>query len=287
MCELRPPVTLWGTTQIKTVTTILSTIAPNEVSTITRDTIITNVIPVETRSYPCTSTSSPSPTSTPTPSPSPQPQPEPQPEPSSQSPEPSSQIVSEQPVSSRPQPSPSPSSSVDEEPTFKLTEEVTTTPSPSRALVRTSTTTRQPSITLETSEPPPEPTTDPLATIGESDPVVSPSSLSTEPDSSATTAGAALSSSSNESNPLPVGAIVGIILGVLLVLTLLGFFIWTRKNRKDRDSEGDGDPYWERRFQELESVQSQSKARLESSTQSPSNEGTWRRHVSLSSSSCV
>lgn len=283
MCELRPPVTLWGTTQIKTVTTVLSTIAPNEVSTITRDTIITNVIPVETRSYPCTSTSSPSPTPTPTPSPSPEPQPQPQPESSSQSPEPSSQAVSEQPITSRPQLSPSPSPSVDEEPTFKLTEEVTDpsdTSTPSRALVRTSTTTRQPSITLETSEPPSEATTDPLATIGESDPIISASSLFTEPDGSATTAGAALSSSSNESNPLPVGAIVGIILGILLILTLLGFFIWTRKNRRDRDSEGDGDPYWERRFQELESVQSQSKARLESSTQSPSNEGTWRRHVS-------
>ena len=287
MCELRPPVTLWGTTQIKTVTTVLSTIAPNEVSTITRDTIITNVIPVETRSYPCTSTSSPSPTPTPTPTPSPQPQPQPQPEPSSQTPELPTQIVSEQSVRSRSQPSPSPLPSSAEEPTFKLTEEVTTTPSQSRALVRTSTMTRQPPITLDTSEPPPGPTTDPLATIGESDPIISASSLFTEPDRSATTAGAALSSTSNESNPLPVGAIVGIILGILLILTLLGFFIWTRKNRKDRDSEGDGDPYWERRFQELESVQSQSKVRLESSTQSPSNEGTWRRHVSLSSSSCV
>jgi hypothetical protein len=156
----------------------------------------------------------------------------------------------------------------------------TITSSSSRALVRTSTTTRQPSITPETSAPPLESTADPLVT--ESKPVLSASSLLTEPNTSAATAGAALSPSSAESNPLPVGAIVGIVLGILLILTFLGFFVWTRKNRRDRDSEGDGDPYWVRRFQELESVQSQSKARLESGPQSPSdNEGTWRRHVSL------
>jgi hypothetical protein len=81
---------------------------------------------------------------------------------------------------------------------------------------------------------------------------------------------------------LAAGAIVGIVLASLLAFALLGFGYWLRRTRRDRDDSGDGgDPYWERRFQELESVQS--KAKLESTVQSPSDaEGTWRKHVCFS-----
>jgi cobalamin biosynthesis Mg chelatase CobN len=274
MCEIRPPVTLWGTTQIKTFTTILSTGALNQVSTITKETIVTNVIPVQTRSYPCTS-NTPSPSSNPTPTPSPPPEPQPQPQ---SQPQASSEIeitTSRAPVSS---PSPSTESSrVSGGETDSLTVEL----SPSRTL-STTTTTRgtSSSIVLQTVEPTPTPTDDPIST--DTDPVLSASSLFTDADHPDSTAGAALASSSSSQTVLPIGAIVGIILAALLVLSLIGFFLWTRKHKKDRDSEGDGDPYWERRFQQLESVQSQSKPRLDTVPSPDDDEGTWRRHVSHS-----
>jgi hypothetical protein len=269
MCEIRPPVTLWGTTQIKTFTTFFTTIS-DQVSTITRETIVTNVIPVQTRSYPCTSTSTtPPPSSTPTPTPSPEPQPQPQP---------SSEVEST--TSRVPVSSPSPSaestrvSAVD-------TDSLTVDLSPSRTL-STTTTTRDTSIpvVLETVEPTPTLTDEYQPTeTSDTDPILSASSLFTDADHPDSTAGAALASSSDTQTVLPIGAIVGIVLAALLVLSLLGFFIWTRKNKKDRDAEGDSDPYWERRFQQLESVQSQSKPRLDTVQSPDDDEGTWRRHV--------
>jgi hypothetical protein len=151
-----------------------------------------------------------------------------------------------------------------------------------RPPLSTTTTTRERSssiIVLQTVAPSPNPTDDTAATSDiETDPILSASSLFTDADHPATTAGAAVSSS-NTDGALPIGAIVGIILAALLVLSLLGFFVWTRKNKKDRDAEGNGDPYWERRFQELESVQSQSKPRLDTIPSPNEEEGTWRRHV--------
>lgn len=271
MCEVRPPVTLWGTTQIKTFTTILSTLASDQVSTITRETIVTNVIPVQTRSYPCTSSSTTSATSSTSFSPTPSPQSLPQPQPSSQAEE----ATSIQSVSSSPSPAPE-SLKVTREETDSLTVDL----SPSRTLITTTSSTPT-SIVPETVAPSPEPTKDPLPTTAP-DPVLSTSSLFTNPDQSATTAGAAISSSSHANTALPVGAIVGIVLAALLIISLLGFFIWTRKHEKDRDSEGAGDPYWERRFQELESVQSQSKPRLDNVQNPDDTQRTWRRHVGLS-----
>jgi hypothetical protein len=271
MCEIRPPVTLWGTTQIKTFTTFFTTIS-DQVSTITRETIVTNVIPVQTRSYPCTSTSTtPSPSASPTPTPTPSPEPEPEPQTSSEE---------EITTSRAPLSSPSPSaestrvSAVD-------TDSLTVDLSPSRTL-STTTTTRGTStpINLQTVEPSPTPTDEPTV-INETDtePILSASSLFTDADHPDSTAGAALASSSDNQTVLPIGAIVGIVLAALLVLSLLGFFIWTRKNKKIRDAEGESDPYWERRFQQLESVQLQSKPRLDTVLSPDDDEGTWRRHV--------
>lgn len=162
------------------------------------------------------------------------------------------------------------------------TDSLTVELSPSKTL-STTTTTRPASssstIILQTVEPTPTLIDDPLAT-SDTDPILSAPSLFTDADHPNSTAGAAVSSSSNDQGSLPIGAIVGIVLAALLVLSLLGFFIRTRKNRKDRDTEGDGDPYWERRFQELESVQSQSKPQLDTIQSPDDEEGTWRRHVS-------
>lgn len=274
MCEIRPPVILWGTTQIKTVTTILSTGVSNQVSTITKETIVTNVIPVQTRSYPCTSitsisTTSP-PSSTPTPTASPASERETQPQPSSEV-----DITTSRAPRSSPSPS-SKSSRVSDGETDSLTVEL----SPSQ-IVSTTTTTRgtSSSIILQTIEPSPTPTDEPLASDTEA--ILSASSLSSEAEHPDPTAGAALASSSGTITTLPVGAIVGIILAALLVLSLFGFCMWTRKNKKHRDGEGDGDPYWERRFQALESIQSQSKPRLDTVQSPDDDEGTWRRHVRL------
>ena len=276
MCEIRPPVTLWGTTQIKTFTTFFTTIS-DQVSTITKETIVTDVIPVQTRSYPCTSTT-PSPSSTPTPSPSIEPTPKPQPQPQPQSSTEVEITTSRVPVSSTSPSAESPRVSAGD------TDSLTVDLSPSRTLSATTTTrgTSSP-VVLETIEPSPTPTDDPTAS-NESDagPILSASSLFTNADHPDSTAGAALASSSGTQTALPIGAIVGIVLAALLVLSLLGFFIWTRKNKKDRDAEGDGDPYWERRFQQLESVQSQSKPRLDTVQSPDDDEGTWRRHVSHS-----
>lgn len=276
MCEIRPPVTLWGTTQIKTFTTFFTTIS-DQVSTITRETIVTNVIPVQTRSYPCTSTSTtPPPSATPTPSPEPTPEPRPQPQTSSEDEITTSRV----PVSS---PSPSAESTrVSALDTDSLTVDL----SPSRTL-STTTTTRGAStpIVLETVEPTPTLTDGYQPTeTSDTEPILSASSLFTDADHPDSTAGAALASSSDNQTFLPIGAIVGIVLAALLVVSLLGFFIWTRKNKKDRDAEGDSDPYWERRFQQLESVQSQSKPRLDTVQSPDDDEGTWRRHVSLTHS---
>ena len=274
MCEIRPPVTLWGTTQIKTFTTIFTTIS-DQVSTLTRETIVTNVIPVQTRSYPCTSTgTTPPPSASPTPTPTPSPSPEPEPQTSSEDEITTSRV----PVSS---PSPSAEST---RVSAGNTDSLTVDLSPSRTL-STTTTTRGTStpIILQTVEPSPTPTADPPV-IDETDtePILSASSLFTDADHPDSTTGAALASSSDNQTVLPIGAIVGIVLAALLVLSLLGFFIWTRKNRKNRDAEGDSDPYWERRFQQLESVQSQSKPRLDTVLSPDDDEGTWRRHVSHS-----
>jgi len=273
MCEIRPPVTLWGTTQIKTFTTILTTVS-DQVSTITKETIVTNVIPVQTRSYPCTSTASP-PSASPTPTPTSTPEPQSQPQPSSEI----EITTSRAPVSS-------PSASVESSRVSGgETDSLTVELSPSRTLSTTTTTTRgtSSSIVLETVEPSPTPTDDPtVINETDTDPILSASSLFTDANHPDSTAGAALASSSDNQTVLPIGAIVGIILAALLVLSLLGFFIWTRKNKKDRDAEGDGDPYWERRFQQLESVQSQSKPRLDTVQSPDDDEGTWRRHVSHS-----
>jgi len=271
MCEIRPPVTLWGTTQIKTVTTILSTGVSNQVSTITKETIVTNVIPVQTRSYPCTSTSTgttPPPSSTPTPTPSPAPERETQPQ---SSPEP------EITTSRAPRTSSSPStesSRLSGGETDSLTVEL----SPSQTISTTTTTKgTSSSIILQTVEPSPTPTDEPLPS--DTEPITYASSLLTDTGHPDSTAGAALASSSDTRTTLPIGAIVGIILAVLLVLSLLGFCMWTRKNKKHRDTEGDGDPYWERRFQALESIQSQSKPGLDTVQSPDDDEGTWRRHV--------
>jgi len=271
MCEVRPQVTLWGTSQITSVTTILSIIASGQVSTITRETIVTGVIPVQTRSYPCTSTSPTAPSPSPSTDPATFPSPEPQSQPSSEVPETTtSRFVS----------SLSPSSESSKS-TGEATDSLTVELSPSRTLTTTTTRARSSSIVLQTVEPEPEatPTNDPLMTSN-SDSIFSAASLSTDADHPDTTAGAAVSSSSPENTSLPVGAIVGIALAVLLVFSLLGFFIWTRKHKKDKEAEGYGDPYWERRFQELESVQSQSKPRLDDVQSPDDTEGTWRRHVS-------
>jgi len=272
MCEIRPPVTLWGTTQIKTFTTILTTVS-DQVSTITKETIVTNVIPVQTRSYPCTSTAPP-PSASSTPTPTSSPEPEPQLQPSSEV----EVTTSRAPVSS-----PSPSVEISRV-LGGETDSLTVELSPSRTLSTTTTIKgTSSSIVLQTIEPSPTPTDDPTV-IHETDtePILSASSLFTDADHPDSTAGAALASSSDTQTVLPIGAIVGIILAALLVLSLLGFFIWTRKNKKDRDAEGDGDPYWERRFQQLESVQSQSKPRLDTVQSPDDDEGTWRRHVSHS-----
>jgi len=271
MCEVRPPVTLWGTTQITSVTTILSTIASGQVSTITRETIVTDVIPVQTRSYPCTSSS----TTAPSPSPSTDPATFPSPEPQSQ---PSSEALEN--TTSRFVSSLSPSSESSKS-TGEATDSLTVELSPSRTLVTTTTRTRSSSIVLQTVELEPEPTlTDDPLMASDCDPTLPTSSLPTEPGHPSTTAGAAVFPSSHEKTSLPVGAIVGIVLAVLLVFSLLGFFIWTGKHKKDKEAEGYGDPYWERRFQELESVQSQSKPRLDDVQSPDDTEGTWRRHVS-------
>jgi len=236
---------------------------------------VTNVIPVQTRSYPCTSTSASTSTTPPPPStasatPSPAPEHEPQPQSSSEV----KTTTSRAPISS-----PSPSADSSREPGGE-TDSLTVQLAPSRA-VSTTTTTKgtSSSIILQTVEPSSTPTAEPLSS--DTEPVLSTSSLFTDTEQPSSTAGAALASSSNTRPTLPVGAIVGIILAVLLVLSLLGFFIWTRKNKRDRDTEVDGDPYWERRFQALESVQSQSKPGLDTVQSPDDDEGTWRRHVSF------
>jgi hypothetical protein len=201
MCEIRPPVTLWGTTQIKSFTTFFTTIS-DQVSTITRETIVTNVIPVQTRSYPCTSTSTTSPPSaSPTPTPTPSPSAEPEPQTSSEDEITTSRV----PVSS-----PSPSgestrvSAVD-------TDSLTVDLSPSRTL-STTTTTRGTSTPnhFQTVEFTPTPTDDPTV-LNETDtePILSASSLFTDADHPDSTAGAALASSSDTQTVLPIGAIVG------------------------------------------------------------------------------
>jgi hypothetical protein len=276
MCELRPPVTLWGTTQVTSLATILSTAASDgAVSTITHETVITNVIPVQTRSYPCTSTST-SPSSTPTQTPRPSPDP-PEAEPTS---------VQE----SRAAQSSSSPAEISESPTLAsegtsdfLT--ISTTRSRSTSIISASTSSL--ASTSQVTEPPRKP----HSTIeSEFESSVSPSGGNTEVSASSILASStsstsiaaggsdSTSSATEKHGGLSTNAIAGIVSAVVIVFIFSILFLLKRRlARKRQSSEGDRDPYWERRFEELES-----RPKLESTLpSSPSDgEGTWRKHVS-------
>lgn len=290
-CEQRPSVTLWGTTQITTLTTVLSTItnpnAPRITSsvtsttcdgdgncgpvarptvivdeadlsyeTITTETVVTNIVPVQTRYHPCPEDNSTS---------SPQPQ--------------SSGTTSA---------APSTSSTAEDSLTMNTVPEPTSTSSQILSLTNPASRTSSPRATLISG------TTSSADVISEDHPasvawtsVVEASSPLLSEDPSATigsTGGIGVgptSSSSSRSSGLGANEIVGIVLGSITGLVFLGLlFLRCRGRRRDRaDGEGHQETYWERRFQELEGG-GEKPVEGVTPTSPPEEEGTHHKHVS-------
>ena len=301
-CEERPSVTLWGTTQVTTLTTVLSTItkpdAPRITSlvisttcdgdgncgpvarptiivddadlsfvTVTKETVVTNIIPVQTRYHPCpgatTSPSSAVATATAT----------------------ATEAKSESTSASTPGTNTTPDDSLTltntvPSPTRSNDNERTTTTS--RASLTRSGDTTQSTLIGET--------TGSLGTTDEGSPPLVPFSsdsngLSTLPsDSIALLPSTTLTHSDLNPTSTGIGSseIAGIVIGSLAGMIFLGLFILRCRGRRDRREGGLVHPetYWERRFQELEGVvEKPASSPGAGLNESPEEEGTHQLHV--------
>lgn len=295
-CEQRPSVTLWGTTQITTLTTVLSTRTnPNahritssvtsttcdgegncgpvarptvivdeadlSFETVTTQTVVTNVIPVQTRYYPCPSetTSPPQPQSTGTSAPAMT---------STSEPAEGSLTISTVPAPDTTSSGPSTSSPASQSSSASPTSLTLSPSSDDQAALSSSTSDEPPAsvawptVAEETSSPP---GAESITTTGQTG-----------------NDGSALGGeSSSKSSALGANEIVGIVLGCVTLLVFLGLMIVKyRSRRKDRKGGGGHqETYWERRFQELEGGGEKSVEGI-TPTSPPEDEGTHHKHVS-------
>lgn len=309
-CEQRPSVTLWGTTQVTTRTTVLSTItradarrttssvtatqcdgdgncgpvarptvivdeADLSFETITTETVLTNVVPVQTRYHECP----PDPSLTVEPG---------------TTGEALSAIISQTEISNDsltvtnavPAPTSSPSPAPDQSSPPSSSSTATET-ARSRQTTRSSPsddeTSREPTMSVDFSSFEATRTDDDLSAHTSTLPNgrTSPVTTGTN-DSAAGTGSSGLATHSGLSPSEIAGVSIGSVFGAILVLILL--LRYRRKRQTRRDNDDDDDPeetYWERRFQEREGGTEKLTDGPATGDSPRDEEGTHHKHVSL------
>lgn len=309
-CEQRPSVTLWGTTQVTTLATVLSTItrpdAPRITSsvttttcdgdgicgpvpqqtiivdeadlsfvTVTKETVVTNIIPVQTRYHPC-----PGATTT---SASPVVETQPQPESTLASTPTEASRTGRDDSLTLTSTVPAPTSKTDDggsatTPRMSLTRNGDTTHS---ALSGETTASILTNPTQDDSSPAVPLTSDHngLSTM-----------LPESTQSSFPTSGfgpgldGSIATASSTSTEIGSSEIAGIVIGSLAGLIFLGLFILRCRGRRDRKEGGlvHQETYWERRFQELEGgVEKPASSPGAGVNELTEEESTHQLHVSL------